>query len=135
MLAAIAGSQPDVRSAKSLTITSTGECFNGIYAAGNYAVEDAEINFTGNGRSDFSGYGAAVVGTGERTTLVLDGVNIMSSGVARTGVVATNGANVIVKNSDIQTTNGQLPSDYVPTIDTAQMRSAPWRSARLSSAP
>lgn len=126
VLAAIAGAQPDLKTAKGLTITSTGECFNGIYAAGSYTVDDVEINLTGNGRSDFSGYGTAVVGTGERTTLVLDRVNILTAGVVRAGVVATNGANVIVKNSDIQTSNGELPSDYVPTIDTAQMRSVPW---------
>ena len=126
VLAAVLGEQPTAESAADLTITSTGECFNGIYAASNYTIEDVEINLTGNGRSDFSGYGAAVVGTGEATTLVLDSVNIMTAGVARAGVVATNGANVIVKNSDIITTNAELPADYVPTVDTAQMRSVPW---------
>jgi hypothetical protein len=40
--------------------------------------------------------------------------------------VADNGANVIVKNSRILTQNGELPSDYVGTIDTTQMRSVPW---------
>jgi hypothetical protein len=33
---------------------------------------------------------------------------------------------VIVKNSYIQTMNGVMPADYMPTIDTTQMRSVPW---------
>jgi flagellar basal body rod protein FlgF len=126
VLAAVRGDEPTAEGAESLSIISTGECFNGIYAASSYSVKDVEINLTGNARSDFSGYGAAVVGTGEGTTLVLDGANIVTTGVARSGVVATNGASVVVKNSDISTSNGELPVDYVPTIDTAQMRSVPW---------
>jgi hypothetical protein len=126
VIAAIIGGRPAADMVEGLKITSTGECFNGIYAASSYTVKDVEIDFTGNARSDFSGYGTAVVGTGEGTTLVVDGAQIRTDGVARAAVVATNGANVIVKNSDIQTKNGELPADYLPTIDTAKMRSAPW---------
>ena len=57
---------------------------------------------------------------------MVDGANIVNKGVARAGVVADGGANVLVKNSYIQTENGVLPADYVPTIDTSQMRSVPW---------
>jgi hypothetical protein len=126
VLAAISGADPTARDAENLTIRSTGECFSGIYAASSYSVDNVEINLAGNGRSDFSGYGAAVVGTGESTTLVLDSLTVSNRGVVRAAVVATNGANVIVKNSDIQTLDGELPADYLPTIDTAQMRSVPW---------
>ena len=126
VIAAAVGGQPAADMAEGLKITSTGECFNGIYAAGSYTLKDVEIDLTGNARSDFSGYGAAIVGTGEGTTLVVDGAQIRTDGVARAAVVATNGANVIVKNSDIQTNNGELPADYQPTIDTAKMRSVPW---------
>ena len=126
VLAAAVGGRPAADTAEGLKITSTGECFNGVYAAGSYTLKDIEIDLTGNARSDFSGYGAAVVGTGEGTTLVVDGVQIRTDGVARAAVVATNGASVIVKNSDIQTNNGELPADYQPTIDTAKMRSVPW---------
>jgi hypothetical protein len=129
VLAAVLGQAPTATSAEDLLINSTGECFNGIYVASDYTVKDVEINLSGNARSDFSGYGAAIVGTGEGTTLVIDGAKILTDGVARAGVVATNGANVIVKNSDIETNNGELPADYVPTIDTAQMRSVPWMLA------
>jgi len=40
-------------------------------------------------------------------------------------VVADGSANVVVKNSYIHTSNGVLPADYIPTIDTFQMRSVP----------
>jgi len=113
--------------AKKVQITSTGEDFDGIYVAGgSYLVTKPLIRLTGNGRSDFVGAGAAIVGTGAGTTLVVDGASIVNTGVARAGVVADAGANVIVKNSSIQTNNGVLPADYVPTIDTSQMRSVPW---------
>jgi hypothetical protein len=126
VLAAVAGTQPTADGADDITISSTGECFNGIFASSSYVVKNAEINLSGNGRSDSSGYGAGVVGTGVGTTLVLDGANITTTGAARSAVVASDGANVIVKNSEIQTNNGDLPDDYVPTIDPLQIRSAPW---------
>jgi hypothetical protein len=113
--------------AKDVKITSTGECFDGIYVIDHtYKIEKPRINFTGNGRSDFIGYGAAIVGTGEETTLVVDGADIRTRGVARPAIVADGGSNVIVKNSHIQTYNGILPDDYIGTIDTTQMRSVPW---------
>ena len=113
--------------AKDLQITSTGEDFDGVYVAGgSYLVTKPIIRLTGNGRSDFIGAGAAIVGTGAGTTLVIDGASIVNTGAARAGVVADAGANVVVKNSRIQTNNGVLPADYVPTIDTSQMRSVPW---------
>src|SRR3990172_12494624 len=114
-------------SAKWFSIWSTGECFNGVLVTdATYKVEKAKINLAGNGRSDFIGYGAAIVGRGVNTKLVVDGADIWTRGVARTGVVADAGANVVVKNSRIQTNNGMLPADYIPTIDTTQMRSVPW---------
>ncbi len=126
-LAALIGKKPVTPLIKNVSITSKGENFDGIYVAGgDYTIKNAKINLTGNGRSDFCGYGAAIVGTGESTHLVLDGVDVVNKGVARAGVVADGGANIIVKNSHIETRNGVLPADYIPTIDTAQMRSVPW---------
>lgn len=126
VLPAVSGAAPTATGAEGINITSNGECFNGVFAASSYSVKNVQIALTGNGRSDFSGYGAAVVGTGQGTTLVLDGANITTTGVVRAAVVATDGANVIVKNSEIQTNNGQLPADYVLTSDPSQMRAAPW---------
>jgi hypothetical protein len=108
-------------------IRSEGENFNGIFAAdGTHTLKNVKIDFSGNGRSDFVGYGAAAMSTGENTTLVLDRVSIMSDGVVRSAAIADHGSNLIVKNSYLQTFNGVLPEDYVPSVDTLQMRSVPW---------
>jgi len=123
---AITGGKVTNTNAKNIQINSTGECFNGIYVEdGAYTVERARIRFNGDSRSDFAGYGAAIMGTGD-TTLVVDRADILTKGVVRSAVIADYGANVIVKNSHIQTNNGVLPTDYIPTIDTNQMRSVPW---------
>lgn len=125
--AAIAGMTADGFVIRNPWIRSTGENFNGVFASGGeWTLDDVTIDFTGNARSDFIGYGAAVVARGEDTSLVLDGAHIETDGVVRTAVVADTGSNVVVKNSHIQTNDGVLPADYVPTIDTTQMRSVPW---------
>lgn len=113
--------------AQRVSIASKGECFNAIFVTDRVCkIDKAIISLIGNGRSDFIGNGAAIVGTGLGTKLVVDGANISARGVARTGVIANNGANVVVKNSRIVTNNGVLPADYIGTIDTTQMRSVPW---------
>ncbi len=127
VLASVVGGQVTDTYAKNIQIASTGETFNGAYVAGgNYTLENPQIAFTGNGRSDFVGYGAAIVGTGTNTRLVINHATISNEGAVRTGVVADNGANVIVKNSSIQTRDGVLPADYQPTVDLTYMESAPW---------
>ncbi|MBP2656806.1 MAG: hypothetical protein H6Q73_4375 [Firmicutes bacterium] len=127
VLPAIVGQKPTVSSLQNFSITSTGMDFNGIFAAGgSYTINNVKIGMFGDGRSDFAGYGAAVMATGTDTTLVLNGVDIVTHGVVRTGVIATNGSNVIVKNSSIYTMDGTLPSDYVQTIAPSSMRSVPW---------
>jgi hypothetical protein len=118
---------PASTSAKNIKIQSTGECFNGLFVAdGTYTVTGLKLDFTGNGRSDFVGYGAGVLARGANTTLVLDKATINTSGVVRTGVVADAGANVIVKNSLITVEDGVLDSSYEPTANTLQMRAVPW---------
>ncbi|MFE4626422.1 hypothetical protein [Streptomyces mirabilis] len=93
---------------------------------GTYTLKSPAISLTGNGRCDFAGYGAAVVGTGSATTLVVDGARITNKGVVRTTVVADDGANVIVKNSRLRARNGTLPADYRATVETPYMESVPW---------
>ena len=124
--------------ARNIMIKSTGECFNGVVLDGwvddsgvndvavDYRLDKPVIKLKGNGRSDFVGYGAAIVARGAKTTLVVDGAHIRNKGVVRTAVVADKGANVVVKNSRIHVSDGTLPGDYVPTIDTTQMREVPW---------
>jgi hypothetical protein len=113
--------------ARNIKIISTGEAFDGVYVSdGTYTLERPRIAFDGNGRSDFVGYGASIVGTGTGTRLVVNRANINNAGAVRTGVVADKGANVIVKNSRIAVHDGVLPSDYVPTVDLGYMEQIPW---------
>jgi hypothetical protein len=134
VLAAATYDQVSAFDLNSLRVTSTGEDFNAVYAAGgSWELDNATISLTGNGRSDFAGYGTAIVadGSSATTTLVIDNATINNTGVVRNAIVSTNGANVVVKNSDIKThcnayTTPTLPSDYVQQVNTSQMRSVPW---------
>ncbi len=125
VLAAVIGKKMDPYN--NVVIRSTGQNFNGLYVAGgDRVIRNLKIRLTGNGRSDFAGYGAGVVATGSSTRLTLDNAEIINRGVVRTGVIATGGSNVVVKNSYIQTYDGVLPADYVPSVDQNSMRSVPW---------
>ncbi|MEU2424310.1 hypothetical protein ABZ619_25400 [Streptomyces sp. NPDC007851] len=127
VLSAVRGGKVTDAAARNISITSTGECFNGVYVeSGSYTLQSPVISFTGNGRSDFAGYGAAVVGDGSATKLVVDGARISTKGVVRTTVIADNGANVLVKDSFLRARNGVLPADYQATVETPYMESVPW---------
>ncbi|MXG88306.1 hypothetical protein [Nocardioides flavescens] len=123
--AAVSGRVTD-SAATGLRVRSTGENFNGVYVAGgSYTLDRPDVSLTGNGRSDFVGYGAAVTATGG-ARLVVDDARITGHGAARTGVVADGGSNVIVKDSTIHTEDGTLPADYQSTVELAYMQQAPW---------
>jgi hypothetical protein len=127
VFAALIGPKPVAPIVRNVSITSRGQNFDGIFVAGGtWTIKNAKIDFAGNGRSDFCGYGSAIVVNGETAKVVVDHASIVSQGVARAAVVAEGGSSVVVKNSYIETKNGKLPSDYIPTIDTALMRSVPW---------
>jgi len=126
VLAGVVGGRLTDAYAKDVRISSTGEAYNGVFAAGSYTLQRPRISFTGNGRSDFVGYGAAVLGTGTDTTLVVEGADIDTEGAVRTAVIADGGSNVIVKDSRILTKNGVLPDDYQSTVNTPYMEDAPW---------
>jgi hypothetical protein len=127
VLSAVVGKRRSQGKMKNMLIRSEGESFNGIFAAGgSHTIKNTKIDLSGNGRSDFVGYGTAAMSTGEETKLVLNRVKIVNDGVVRTAAVADHGSNLVVKNSYLQTYNGVLPEDYVPTIDMVQMRSVPW---------
>ncbi|MGW1719414.1 hypothetical protein [Streptomyces sp. NPDC002156] len=111
-----------------IALLSDGEAFNGVYVTGGatYTLTRPRIAFAGNGRCDFIGYGASVVGTGAGTTLVVDGAKIRNEGVVRTALIADASANVVVKNSHLHCADGTLPAEYVPTGDTRYMMDVPW---------
>ncbi|MFJ3670832.1 hypothetical protein ACIPSE_30670 [Streptomyces sp. NPDC090106] len=127
VLTAVQGGKLTDTLAKGVSVTSTGECFDGVFVQdGTYTLRNTTMRLTGNGRCDFAGYGAAVVGDGAATRLVLDGARIDTKGVVRTTVIANDGANVIVKNSRLSARNGVLPADYQATVETPYMQSVPW---------
>ncbi|MGW2822377.1 hypothetical protein ACWC24_15410 [Streptomyces sp. NPDC001443] len=127
VLSAVRGGKVTDTLARGVSVTSTGECFDAVYVKdASYTLRRPTISLTGNGRCDFAGYGAAVVGSGPGTTLVLDGARIGTKGVVRTGVMADDGAAVLVKNSTVRTRNGVLPADYRATVETPYMQSVPW---------
>ncbi|MCG7206716.1 hypothetical protein [Streptomyces arenae] len=127
VLSAVLGGRVRDTSATGLQLVSKGESFNGVYVAGgSYELNSPRIKFDGNGRCDFIGYGASVVGTGEGTTLVIDDAHIDNRGVVRTAVIADATATVVVKNSTIKVADGELPSDYQDTGDTSFMMTCPW---------
>ena len=127
VLTAVLGGKLTDTLARNVSITSTGECFDGVFVQdATYTLEKPTISLTGNGRCDFAGYGAAVVGDGSATKLVIDGARIATQGVVRTTVIANDGANVVVKNSVLRARNGVLPADYQATVETPYMESVPW---------
>lgn len=124
--ALVGGTVSDTQ-AKNVKITSNGEVFNGVLVAGGYyLLKNIKMDMVSDGRMDFVGYGAAILATGADTKLVVDGAKVHTDGVVRTGVVADEGANVVVKNSTIQTNDGVLPADYEPTMNQLYMMSVPW---------
>lgn len=126
VLAAVRGGRVRDSYAKNIRIASFGEAFNGIYVAdGEYRLISPRITMTGNGRSDFAGYGAAVVSDGESSVRVED-ARITNVGVVRTPIVATGGSTLVVTDSELSCTDGILPDDYTPTVNLAWMQSVPW---------
>uniref|UniRef100_A0AAU2A2Q3 Uncharacterized protein n=1 Tax=Streptomyces sp. NBC_00093 TaxID=2975649 RepID=A0AAU2A2Q3_9ACTN len=116
--------------ASDIRLLSDGEAFNGVYVAGGgtYTLTNPQVAYVGNGRCDFVGYGASIVGTGEGTTLVVDGATISNEGVVRTAVIADATANVVVKNSTLHCADGTVPEEYPTsgTGDTRYMITVPW---------
>lgn len=128
VLSSVCGGRLTDAYARSVSLTSTAQAFNGFYVTdgASYTLEDLRVAFDGNGRCDFASYGAAVTGAGEGTRLVVDGARIDTKGVVRSALIARDGVNVVVKNSRIRALNGVLPDDYVPAGG-ANMLTVPWR--------
>jgi len=108
-------------------IVSQGPNFNGIYATGGkHTVIGAQLHMTGNGDDDFAGYGAAIMSSGENTTLIVDGATVVTQGAIRTAAVADVGSNLIVKNSSLTANSGQNDVGYIPNVALGTMKNVPW---------
>lgn len=130
-LTALVGGTVGKTSAKDVTISSSEtdsrgkSAINGIYVdGGEYTVNGADIQLSGNGCNDFVGYSAALMASGG--TLVVDGAKVTNKGAVRTAAVVDNGGKLIVKNSELTVSDGTLPADYIPTFTPGDMMEAPW---------
>ena len=127
VLAAAVGGRVNSGGASGVSITSTGDCFDGVVVnGGSYQLDGAAITLDGAGRCDFVGYGAAIVANGTGTRLVVDGAVVRNHGIVRTAAIADNGATLVVKNSELSVRNSPLPDGYIPTVNLDTMEDAPW---------
>jgi hypothetical protein len=140
VLAAVQGEKPAGFEINNIKIKSKGTFykdstspggtgFTAIYVAGGeYKLNNVEIDFFGDGRSDFAAQGTAIVTSGKGTRLVLDNAKINTQGVVRSGIIAKDQSNVIIKNSNINVKNGVLPPGWLSSMNPPQMRSTLWIS-------
>ncbi|MFT4306248.1 MAG: Ig-like domain-containing protein [Microbacterium sp.] len=123
---AITGGSYDDDSADGVTIASTGDGFAGIdVEGGDYSINDPTISFDGNGRLDFAGIAAGIRAANSGTSVRVDGADIDNTGAVRSGIVVTDGATAVVKDSTIVTYDGVLPDDYTLSPP-PNMRQVPW---------
>jgi hypothetical protein len=99
--------------ARNVVINSVGKEFNGIIVTGDssYKITNPTIHFTGNGRNDFDGLGAAIKVDGH-AHVTIDHATIRNKGVVRTAIWVGDHGTATVRNSDIQVADGTLPDDY-----------------------
>ena len=127
VLAAAVGGRVGGSGALGVSISSTGDCFDGVVVnGGSYELNGAAITLDGAGRCDFVGYGAALLANGTGTRLVVDGAVVRNHGIVRTAAIADNGATLVVKNSELSVRNSPLPPGYIPTVNLDTMEDAPW---------
>ena len=90
--------------ANDVSITSVGPLFNGFMIRGDstYTLNNPAINFSGPGGNDFLGSGAGIRVDGN-AKVVVNGAHIVTNGVIRTAIVATDHATLTVNNSYIKT--------------------------------
>ena len=129
--AAVGGSVSDGL-VSGISVTSYEEAVNGIFASvpegGETVIEDVTLNMTGNGGSDFAGWGAAIAGCG-KGKLTVNRADITTHGAARGAIYAGENIKLEVNDSKIHTKGGVLNADYVDTIKVTPpgvMRRVPW---------
>ncbi|MEP9385185.1 hypothetical protein [Nocardioides sp. KR10-350] len=123
---AVSGGTYNSAGAAGVSIRSKGDGMAGIDVEdGDYAITRPSIALRGNGRLDFAGIGAGIRIANSGTNVRVDGAKINNSGAVRSGIVVTDGAAAVVKNSTIATHDGTLPSDYTLSPP-PNMRAVPW---------
>ena len=92
---------------------------------GNWQVSDLDVNLKGEIGNDFKGLGAAILAMGNAEA-TFDNLDIDCQGPAKTTVLVKNDSKVLIKNSRLRCADGELPADYVGTVNPDKMKSAPW---------
>jgi hypothetical protein len=109
-------------SASKLNIKSKDEDFNGVLVRGknsSFTLFDSDITLSGRGTNDFLGLGAgAMVVEG---MMLLNDVDIETSGAISSAVVAAEQGILKVVNSRLTAHGGPLPKDYKPVIGPGMM--------------
>lgn len=115
-----------------MSITSHEEAVNGVFVSipegEEMVVDGVNIHLTGNGGSDFAGWGAAISGCG-KGKLTVSNSDITTQGAARVAIYAGENVELEVNDTVIHTKGGVLPADYEDTIKTTPpgvMRRVPW---------
>lgn len=116
--------------ATGFTLGSKLRDLNGIIVAGSakYTISDLKVDVTGSGSNDFQGKGA-IIAVVDNAEAVIENAEIKTEGVVRTAVFVASSGKVLVKDSTITTKSGNMAADfpdYIPTVDTAAMKSVPW---------
>lgn len=114
VMSAVVGGEVTDSVANNISITSREDNFNGIFITGNsqYTINNAKLDFIGNGGNDFVGYGAAIKTAGN-AQVTINNARIKTVGVVRTGVFVGGNSTVTVNNSRIDVRNGAtFPAEY-----------------------
>ena len=108
--AAVVGGEVTDSYVKDVRITSVGDHFNGIRVIGDseYSINNAKINFKGNGGNDFAGHGAGIMASGN-ANVTLDNSEIITDGVIRTTVYVGGHSTMHVNNSYMSSDSPPLP--------------------------
>jgi hypothetical protein len=90
-----------------------------------YTIINPKIDFTGNGRNDFAGFGAAIMTAGN-SNVTINNAKIVTRGAVRTALWTGGKSTTTVNNADIETFSGTLPADYKFSIAPGPMMEIPY---------
>ncbi len=125
--AQISGSVTDT-AADALQVVSGGDYFSGVYINNSdYAINDAQMSFTGACGDDFNGWGAGIVVLGDSNVEINRSV-ISTQGVLRSGLFTSGNAVATVKDSVIVSRNDEdaIPYDTEDNYATPMMQQCPF---------
>lgn len=102
-------------------LESDKKCLNGIVVKNtDTVIFDPKIQLSGEGCSDFSCKGAALL-TMDGSKVDVRGGDIVTRGCTRSATIATSGSTLKVWGANLASYGGPLPEDYVPVIGPGMM--------------